>query len=229
MAKDPAFLFYPGDWLGGTMTFTRSHKGAYMDLLMVQFNSGHMELQDIQMVLGSDFETMWEQKLKPKFATDSEGRYYNEKLETEINKRKKFTQSRKENLVSSKKSTPHMGTHMQSHMENESENENTLTSVVLSSQENFSVFSLNHEELKKDFLNSDSWIFTLIRNNPKLNNPETVKKHMVDFCRILSDANQYPITFREASNRFSGYLLKQINGKSQDIQERKSTQKIPTL
>jgi len=22
MGKDPAFLFYPGDWLGGTMTMT---------------------------------------------------------------------------------------------------------------------------------------------------------------------------------------------------------------
>ncbi|MHA2039809.1 MAG: hypothetical protein ACW98X_25615, partial [Promethearchaeota archaeon] len=45
MAKDPAFLFYPGDWLGGTMLFSRAHKGAYMDLLMAQFNNGHMELQ----------------------------------------------------------------------------------------------------------------------------------------------------------------------------------------
>ena len=64
MAKDPAFLFYPGDWLGGTMTFNREQKGAYMDLLMVQFNSGHMCLDDIKAVLGPDFDTMWERKLK---------------------------------------------------------------------------------------------------------------------------------------------------------------------
>ena len=44
MSKDPAFLFYPGDWLGGTMLMTRHHKGAYMDLLMAQYNNGHMTL-----------------------------------------------------------------------------------------------------------------------------------------------------------------------------------------
>ena len=27
MAKDPAFLFYPGDWLGGTMGMTLEEKG----------------------------------------------------------------------------------------------------------------------------------------------------------------------------------------------------------
>lgn len=98
MAKDPAFLFYPGDWLGGTMTFTRSHKGAYMDLLMAQFNCGHMSLQDIKTILDGDFDVMWESKLKSKFIQDSNGLYYNERLEKEKLSRKKFTESRKKNL-----------------------------------------------------------------------------------------------------------------------------------
>ena len=29
MAKDPTFLFYTGDWLGGTMVLTRHQKGCY--------------------------------------------------------------------------------------------------------------------------------------------------------------------------------------------------------
>lgn len=136
MAKDPAFLFYPGDWLGGTMTMSRSHKGAYMDLLMVQFNNGHMALDDIKMVLGSDFDAMWEQKLKSKFKIDEKGNYFNEKLENEINKRRNFTDSRKKNLTKNihmnthmnthmdTHMDTHMGKHMDSHMENENENEN---------------------------------------------------------------------------------------------------------
>lgn len=113
MAKDPAFLFFPGDWLGGTMTFSRYHKGAYMDLLMCQFNQGHMALQDIQIVLGdADFTSMWETKLKPKFKQDDQGFFYNQKLEEEVVKRKKFTQSRRNNL----NSTPHMEPHMEPHM-----------------------------------------------------------------------------------------------------------------
>jgi len=121
MNKDPAFLFYPGDWLGGTMTFNRSHKGAYMDLLMAQFNNGHMEPQDIKTVLGIDFDEMWEKKLKSKFVKDGDGKYYNSKLENEVLKRKKFTESRRKNLLGEKS---HMDNHMSSHMENENENVN---------------------------------------------------------------------------------------------------------
>lgn len=116
MAKDPAFLFFPGDWLGGTMTFSRSHKGAYMDLLMCQFNQGHMALQDIQIVLGeTDFNTMWENKLKSKFIQDGSGLYYNQKLEDETIKRRNFTKSRTDNLNSSSHKEHHMGNHKSDH------------------------------------------------------------------------------------------------------------------
>lgn len=125
MAKDPAFLFYPGDWLGGTMTFSRSHKGAYMDLLMVQFNNGHMSLQDIETVLGVDFQTMWESKLKAKFLQDEKGLFFNQKLENEVNKRKNFTDSRKKNLTNKLNHTEsHKETHTESRMEDENENVN---------------------------------------------------------------------------------------------------------
>ncbi len=119
MPKDPAFLFYPGDWLGGTMTMTRSHKGAYMDLLMAQYNGGHLSLDDVKHVLGKDYDTMWEQKIRTKFEVDANGLYYNDKLDREINKRANFTASRRKNL----------GPHMVVHMENENENENEIEIV----------------------------------------------------------------------------------------------------
>lgn len=98
MAKDPAFLFFPGDWLGGTMTFTRHEKGAYMDLLMAQFNNGRISSEEIKTILGKDdFEKLWEGKLKKKFRVNGDGLYYNEKLENETIKRKKFTESRRKN------------------------------------------------------------------------------------------------------------------------------------
>jgi len=127
MAKDPAFLFYPGDWLGGTLTFDRNHKGAYMDLLVCQFNKGHMSLEDVKAILGSDFEGMWENKLKSKFEIDDKGLYYNKKLEYEQDKRKNFTASRRKNLSKISHMKPHMGNHMVDHMENENENVNTNT------------------------------------------------------------------------------------------------------
>lgn len=97
MAKDPAFLFYPGDWLGGTMTFNRPNKGAYIDLLICQFNNGPLTIEDIRTVLSNDFESMWESKLKSKFKIDEEGRFFNKKLLEEMIKRKGWCKSRNNN------------------------------------------------------------------------------------------------------------------------------------
>ncbi len=91
MGKDPAFLFYPGDWLGGTMFFTRTQKGAYMDLLVAQFHTGRMSILQIQTILGNDFDSMWEQVLKPKYHKDRAGLFYNKRLEEEQLKRQKHS------------------------------------------------------------------------------------------------------------------------------------------
>lgn len=126
MAKDPAFLFYPGDWLGGTMGFSRHEKGAYIDLLMCQFNNSHMDAHMVREILGEkDFSELWEKRLKKKFKIDSAGNFFNQKLEDEIVKRKKWTKSRLDNLshMESHKES-HMVDHMDSHMENENENTN---------------------------------------------------------------------------------------------------------
>jgi hypothetical protein len=125
MGKDPAFLFFPGDWLGGTITMTRHQKGAYMDLLMVQFNAGHMDAHMVNIVLGEkDFSELWEKVLRRKFKQDENGLFYNEKLEKEIVKRKNYTESRKTNLSSLSHMDKHMGGHMDSHMENGNGNRN---------------------------------------------------------------------------------------------------------
>jgi uncharacterized protein YdaU (DUF1376 family) len=54
MAKDPAFLFYPNDWIGGTMGMTFEEKGAYMEILMMQFNRGHMTSHMVGQTVGQD-------------------------------------------------------------------------------------------------------------------------------------------------------------------------------
>jgi hypothetical protein len=120
MGKDPAFLFYPGDWDGGTKLFTREQKGAYMDLLVAQFNCGHMTSQEVAHILGQDYDKMWDSRLKAKFKIDDQGRFYNEKLENEQIRRKNFTDSRKQNL-SGKNQYSHMDGHTTTRMETETE------------------------------------------------------------------------------------------------------------
>lgn len=121
MSKDPAFLFYPGDWLGGTITFTRAQKGAYVDLLVAQFNQKSLSFADIKQILGTDF-WMWETKLCSKFEKDENGLYFNHRLREEMIRRKLYTDSRKDNLAGS----PHMAPHM----ENENINEDINKTVV---------------------------------------------------------------------------------------------------
>lgn len=112
--KDPAVLWYFNDWHGGTITLSRHQKGCYIDLLYAQFNSGHLSLEEIKTVLGSDFGQTWP-TLQKKFVKDeSTGLYYNERLVFEAEKRKSFSKSRRDNLKGEKKE---IASHMVAHME----------------------------------------------------------------------------------------------------------------
>jgi len=117
--KDPAFLFYPNDYIGGTLGMTFEQKGAYIELLMAQFNRGHMTKDMIGQVLGQRLE-LWD-CLSDKFKIDSDKKYYNERLEIEQEKRKSYTDSRRNNKSGNnqytKKEVKKIA-HMSSHMEN---------------------------------------------------------------------------------------------------------------
>lgn len=119
MGKDPAVLWYWNDWQGGTMTMTRHLKGCYMDLLNAQFNSGHLSLDDIKTVLGSDFGSSWP-ALQKKFQRDKDGNFFNERLKIERDKRSAYSESRAGN----RKKKPNISISYVPHMENENENEN---------------------------------------------------------------------------------------------------------
>lgn len=115
MAKDPAFLFYPNDYLGGTMGMTFEQKGAYIELLMLQFNRGHMTKDMIGHTVGQ----LWDE-IKDKFQKDAEGKFFNVRLDEEKLKRQKFTESRRNNIKGNNQYTSKVG-HTTSRMENENE------------------------------------------------------------------------------------------------------------
>ncbi len=126
MAKDPAFLFYPNDYIGGTMGMTFEEKGAYMELLMLQFHRGHMT----DHMIGQTIGRLWD-NVKDKFIKDEQGRFYNSRLDKEKLKRQTFVNSRKNNIkgknqysdqIGKGKKRGHTTDHMASHMENENEN-----------------------------------------------------------------------------------------------------------
>ena len=131
MAKDPAFLFYPNDYIGGTMGMTFEEKGAYIELLMLQFNRGHMTTHMIGQCVGQ----IWD-KIKSKFIQDENGLWYNERLDLEKKRRSQYTKSRNNNREGKNQHTKskevgHMTTHMTGHMENENENVNKDNNSII--------------------------------------------------------------------------------------------------
>lgn len=125
MSRNPAFLFYPNDYLGGTMGMTFEQKGAYIELLILQFNRGHMTSHMIGHTVGQ----LWDD-IKEKFKQDENGLWYNERLDIEKNKRQSYSESRKNNkkgvnqYTYDQKTDGHMIGHMTNNKENENENDN---------------------------------------------------------------------------------------------------------
>lgn len=152
MSKDPAFLFYPGDWLGGTHGMTFEQKGAYIELLMMQFNRGHMTIDMIDQTIGN----LWE-KVKDKFEVDKDGKYFNKRLEHEKESRKKWTESRRNNLKGKNQYSKNINRgHMTNHMENENRNDNEYTNInvsipfILSKDQKTERATLIYSEICKD-------------------------------------------------------------------------------
>lgn len=129
MGKDPAVLWYFGDWNSGTGLMSRFLKGCYMDLLHAQFNNGHLSLEEIKICLGSDFGQSWP-TLQKKFEIDPNGLFFNERLEQEKLKRIAFCESRKNGKAGKKKSYDKShDNHMANHMNNHTENENVTVFI----------------------------------------------------------------------------------------------------
>jgi len=121
MAKDPAFLFYTGDFSTGTQFFSNEQVGIYLRLLMAQHQHGRLtEKQVIIISKTLDNEVM------RKFTIDTEGLYYNERLESEVEKRKAFSDSRRNNKLGKTKEVKNKSKSYVNHMEDENKNKDII-------------------------------------------------------------------------------------------------------
>ena len=90
MTKDPAFLFYPNDFLALTIGYTLEEKGQLIMLMASLHKLGHLDKARIIGILGREpsnqvFSLMRE---------DNEGRYYLDWLDAEIARRAEFKGSK---------------------------------------------------------------------------------------------------------------------------------------
>jgi uncharacterized protein YdaU (DUF1376 family) len=120
MAKDPAFLFYYQDFLVGTDELKNEEIGAYIRCLCIQAAKGGISVNHMIKICESQ---QIQNVIKKKFVWyPEEGVFRNGRLSEEIEKRKKYCESRGNN----KKGKKHIKIISKSydlHMENEDENE----------------------------------------------------------------------------------------------------------
>lgn len=96
--KDPAVLFYTDDFLSGTILMSYEQKGKYITLLCLQHQKGRLTEKELLTVCGG-----YEEDIFSKFVIDENGKYYNVRMETESEKRRKYSESRSENRKKTKK------------------------------------------------------------------------------------------------------------------------------
>ena len=90
MAKDPAVLFYTSDFLSGTFTMTDSEKGRYITLLCLQHQKGKLTERDMDTIKDMP-------EVQTKFELLEDGFYYNVRMKEEAEKRKSYSESRRNN------------------------------------------------------------------------------------------------------------------------------------
>jgi hypothetical protein len=128
--KDPAFLFYSGDFIAGVSEMTMEERGQYITLLCFQHNKGHLSLEFINRVTPGLSEYVFS-----KFVKDNEGLFYNERLDYETQKRKKYSESRSNNRKGKPKDIINICESYDNHMENENENRD-VNDIVIGNENN---------------------------------------------------------------------------------------------
>ena len=105
MAKDPAVLFYFQDFLVGTVFMTDDEVGKYIRILCHQADKGRLSEKQVLSICKAD---VIPNVIKEKLKVDSDGLYYNARMQSEKEKRSKFTESRRNNALGIKAHAKHM-------------------------------------------------------------------------------------------------------------------------
>jgi len=117
--------------MSGTMFLSDEQTGKYIKLLCAQHLTGHLSEKDMLKICKTYDEDIWK-----KFKKDDTGKFFNERLELEIFKRKEYSKSRSDNRkghketdtkkVIPKKDMSKTSNSYVKHMEDENEDENGI-------------------------------------------------------------------------------------------------------
>jgi uncharacterized protein YdaU (DUF1376 family) len=212
MSNDPAFLFYTGDFTTGTQFFTDEQVGIYIRLLMAQHQHGHLSDKQVKMICRTHDEDVM-----LKFEKDSDGKFFNKRLEDEIVKRKKYSTSRSENKKGKTKDMLIISKSYDNHMENENENENKDINKDKSKIKNLNGISYEISKLSLVMQSQDSWLESIARKYKCTF--EFARNKILDFIIHLEAQGEESKTLQDAKSHYDNWFriqkdlkLKQKNG-----------------
>lgn len=184
--KNPAVLFYTSDFITGTLFMTNEEVGAYIRVLCMQHQKGHLTEEEIQQIC----------KKKKIFSSviihfkqDENGLYYNGRMDKEKAKRQNYSESRARNRAKSNKDIKKISTTYENisnsyeeHMENENEDENINENININNildlyinTINSNVSSIEYEKLK--------YYINVFKNDL------SIIKYAIEYCKMYKAYN----------------------------------------
>lgn len=211
MSNDPAFLFYTGDFTTGTQFFTDEQVGMYIRLLMAQHQHGHLSEKQVKMICKS-----YDEDVMLKFEKDSDGKFFNKRLEDEIVKRKKYSTSRSENKKGKKKDMLIISKSYDNHMENENENKNRNINKDKSVNKNTNGISYEIQQLSLVMQSQDSWLESIARKYKC--RTDFARDKILDFIIHLEAQGEESKTLQDAKSHYDNWfrIQKDINQKTKN-------------
>lgn len=190
MSKDPAFLFYSSDFLTGTALMTDEQIGKYIKLLCYQHQMGHLSERDMLKICKT-----YDEDIFSKFEKDQEGLFFNARLHQEVEKRKAYSESRRQNRT--KKDMNNISNSYVKHMENENINVISIKNKVPSVEEFIEYANLSADykftlTAKYEQWKADGW---QDGNGKKIKNWKTKLKSTIPYLRPFKQDEPTKITY----------------------------------
>ena len=158
MGKDPAVLFYTSDFLSATQGLTMAEIGQLIKLICVQHQTGHLTKKSIKLSVGTV-----SRDVLGFFELDENGLYYNKRLDDEVIRRAKYSESRQRNAKKryenkntyADASAMHIETETKTETKTETETvneaENSIKKNKYGELENVELTEKQYEQLKEKF------------------------------------------------------------------------------
>ena len=190
MSKDPAFLFYSSDFLTGTALMTDEQIGKYIKLLCYQHQMGHLSERDMLKICKT-----YDEDIFSKFEKDQDGLFFNVRLHQEVEKRKAYSESRRQNRT--KKDMNNISNSYVPHMENENINVISIKNKVPSVEEFIEYANLSADYKFTLTAKYEQWVADGWKdgNGKKIKNWKTKLKSTIPYLRPFKQDEPTKITY----------------------------------